>query len=191
MLTRSADERPSKEAGSPPEPHPPGTPGPPQSRDDVTKELCWWALRDSNPRPSPCKGDALPAELSARSTTIGMPARAAHHISQGDGQTGRPASHAPIEALLPIGTIVLAVRADQDLRSPCHRARPRHRALVGIEGGAVAEEAARPVRRPHGRRISPPMLTWGSTYAADGELPSPGRKLRVSTARSTTTLLSA
>ena len=25
----------------------------------------WWALRDSNPRPSPCKGDALPAELNA------------------------------------------------------------------------------------------------------------------------------
>ena len=25
-----------------------------------------WALRESNPRPSPCKGDALPAELSAR-----------------------------------------------------------------------------------------------------------------------------
>src|SRR6188472_3636117 len=26
-----------------------------------------WALRVSNPRPSPCKGDALPAELSAHS----------------------------------------------------------------------------------------------------------------------------
>src|SRR6202161_4810103 len=25
---------------------------------------CWWVLRGSNPRPSPCKGDALPAELS-------------------------------------------------------------------------------------------------------------------------------
>ena len=24
----------------------------------------WWVLRDSNPRHSPCKGDALPAELS-------------------------------------------------------------------------------------------------------------------------------
>src|ERR1700722_20129392 len=24
----------------------------------------WWVLRGSNPRPSPCKGDALPAELS-------------------------------------------------------------------------------------------------------------------------------
>ena len=27
-----------------------------------------WALRGSNPRPSPCKGDALPAELSARAS---------------------------------------------------------------------------------------------------------------------------
>src|SRR5580704_5001867 len=25
---------------------------------------CWWVLRGSNPRHSPCKGDALPAELS-------------------------------------------------------------------------------------------------------------------------------
>ena len=28
--------------------------------------LSWWVLRGSNPRPSPCKGDALPAELSTR-----------------------------------------------------------------------------------------------------------------------------
>jgi hypothetical protein len=26
----------------------------------------WWVLRGSNPRHSPCKGDALPAELSTR-----------------------------------------------------------------------------------------------------------------------------
>ncbi len=28
----------------------------------------WWVLRGSNPRPTPCKGAALPAELSTRST---------------------------------------------------------------------------------------------------------------------------
>jgi hypothetical protein len=78
-----------------------------------------------------------------------MPAGPAHHVSKRDGQAGGPASPAPIEALLPIRAIVLAVRADQDLNTPGHRARPRHLALVGIEGGAVAEEAARPVRRPH------------------------------------------
>src|SRR5579862_9469360 len=38
---------------------------------------CWWVLRGSNPRPSPCKGDALPAELStpleeARKCTRGI-----------------------------------------------------------------------------------------------------------------------
>ena len=27
----------------------------------------WWAFRDSNPKPSPCKGDALPIELNALS----------------------------------------------------------------------------------------------------------------------------
>ena len=26
----------------------------------------WWVERGSNPRPSPCKGDALPTELSTR-----------------------------------------------------------------------------------------------------------------------------
>ena len=26
----------------------------------------WWVLRGSNPRPSPCKGDALPAELNTQ-----------------------------------------------------------------------------------------------------------------------------
>src|ERR1700730_2635381 len=40
---------------------------------------CWWVLRGSNPRPSPCKGDALPAELSTpleegREYTRGRPA---------------------------------------------------------------------------------------------------------------------
>ncbi len=40
---------------------------------------CWWVLRGSNPRPSPCKGDALPAELStpwqeARKSTRGVTA---------------------------------------------------------------------------------------------------------------------
>src|ERR1022692_1209481 len=35
---------------------------------------CWWVLRGSNPRPSPCKGDALPAELS---TLVKDPGRGA------------------------------------------------------------------------------------------------------------------
>ena len=30
------------------------------------RSINWWALQGSNLRPSPCKGDALPAELSAR-----------------------------------------------------------------------------------------------------------------------------
>ena len=29
----------------------------------------WWVLTGSNRRPSPCKGDALPAELSTQSTS--------------------------------------------------------------------------------------------------------------------------
>ena len=31
-------------------------------------EDCWWVLRGSNSRHSPCKGDALPTELSTRDT---------------------------------------------------------------------------------------------------------------------------
>ena len=30
--------------------------------------LIWWVLQGSNLRPSPCKGDALPAELSTPET---------------------------------------------------------------------------------------------------------------------------
>ena len=106
-----------------------------------------WALRDSNPRPSPCKGDALPAELSAR--TRGVSARSAHHLSEGDGQPGASAILASVQISGPIGTIVLAVRTDQDLSPADHRPRPGHLALVGIERGAMTEETARPVRRPH------------------------------------------
>ncbi len=31
-----------------------------------SRQYKWWALQDSNLRPPPCKGGALPAELSAR-----------------------------------------------------------------------------------------------------------------------------
>ncbi len=34
------------------------------------QKLFWWVLRGSNPRHSPCKGDALPAELSTRSLLV-------------------------------------------------------------------------------------------------------------------------
>src|SRR5690606_37433998 len=40
----------------------------------------WWVLRGSNPRPSPCKGDALPAELSTLGqsrSVYGIPQRLA------------------------------------------------------------------------------------------------------------------
>jgi hypothetical protein len=73
----------------------------------------------------------------------------AHDLPQGEGQTGRAASLAPVQALGPVGAVVLAVRTDQHLHPIGHRAHPRHLALVGIEGGTVAEEAARLIRRPH------------------------------------------
>jgi hypothetical protein len=117
-----------------------------------------------------------------------MPAGSAHHISKGDGQPCRAASLAPIQALLPVGPVVLAVRTDQHLHPAGHRARPRHLALVGIEGGAVAEEAARPVRRPHDQEGYPfwPMEAAGRARGhADGE-----ENRSVSTASSTIVLFS-
>ncbi|VXC33044.1 hypothetical protein MASSI9I_60283 [Massilia sp. 9I] len=33
---------------------------------DQPSDVLWWALRGSNSRPNPCKGSALPTELSAR-----------------------------------------------------------------------------------------------------------------------------
>src|SRR6476620_4440439 len=35
--------------------------------------LCWWVLRGSNSRPTPCKGAALPTELSTRYPYFNIP----------------------------------------------------------------------------------------------------------------------
>ena len=55
----------------------------------------WWAVRDSNPRPSPCKGDALPTELTARPATVTAWRRCGARGSVSDrrqGSTSRAAS---------------------------------------------------------------------------------------------------
>lgn len=78
-----------------------------------------------------------------------MPAGPAHHLAKRDRQAGRAASLAPIQPLGPVGPVPLAVRTDQDLSPVRNRADPGRLALVRIEGGAMTEEAARPVRRPH------------------------------------------
>jgi hypothetical protein len=113
----------------------------------------WWALRGSNPRPSPCKGDALPAELSAR--LRGVTARSTDHVSELDRKPCAAARRAPVQAFGPI-RFRLAGGADQHLTPTCHRPRPRHRSLVGVVGGTAASPARRPfvrlvesVKRPH------------------------------------------
>ena len=45
--------------------------------------ILWWVLTGSNRRPSPCKGDALPAELSTRKTSWSAPASANLRASRG------------------------------------------------------------------------------------------------------------
>ena len=46
------------------EPATPGVTGRYSNQLNYHSGWLWWVLRGSNPRPSPCKGDALPAELS-------------------------------------------------------------------------------------------------------------------------------
>ena len=51
------------------EPATPGVTGRYSNQLNYCSEL-WWVLRGSNPRPSPCKGDALPAELSTLKSNL-------------------------------------------------------------------------------------------------------------------------
>ncbi len=118
----------------------------------------WWALRGSNPRPSPCKGDALPAELSARFRGR-VTARTTHHVAELDRQPRAAAGGAPVKAIGP-SRLRLTRRADQHLPPAGHPACPRHRTLVGVVGRAAASPACRSihrlvgsVERPHAARI--------------------------------------
>ncbi len=117
-----------------------------------------WALRVSNPRPSPCKGDALPAELSARFRG-GVAARPADHVAELDRQPRAAARGAPVQAVGP-SRLRLTRRADQYLPPAGHRSCPRHRTLVGVVGRTAASPACRSihrlvgsVERPHVARI--------------------------------------
>ncbi len=46
------------------EPATPGVTGRYSNQLNYHSDINWWVLEGSNLRPSPCKGDALPAELS-------------------------------------------------------------------------------------------------------------------------------
>src|SRR3982074_2105416 len=51
------------------EPATPGVTG--RYSNQLNYHSCWWVLRGSNSRHSPCKGDALPTELSTRVGAVG------------------------------------------------------------------------------------------------------------------------
>src|SRR6185436_6493345 len=58
-------------------------------------EAGWWAMRDSNPRPPPCKGGTLAAELIARwrnevGNTVSCPPFAHHHAASTAKRRARP-----------------------------------------------------------------------------------------------------
>src|ERR1043165_8302323 len=107
----------------------------------------WWALRDSNPRPLPCKGSALPTELSARQPcglerlAADVAARATHDLTEHRREPCRPAPFASIELDRPVGAILLTPRTHEDLSASRRRAHPRPLALVGVVGGASAQAA--------------------------------------------------
>src|SRR5882724_7393175 len=53
------------------EPATPGVTGRYSNQLNYHSRICWWVLRGSNSRHSPCKGDALPTELSTRVGAVG------------------------------------------------------------------------------------------------------------------------
>ena len=53
------------------EPATPGVTGRYSNQLNYHSRICWWVLRGSNSRHSPCKGDALPTELSTRFGAVG------------------------------------------------------------------------------------------------------------------------
>jgi hypothetical protein len=117
-----------------------------------------WALEGSNLRPSPCKGDALPAELSARAfRACRVPAGPAHDLAEHRREARPSADLAPVQARCPVGPVALALGAHQRLPPGGHRPHPRRPSLVGIVGGTAAKGTPRPVarrrrsvQRPHG-----------------------------------------
>ncbi len=52
------------------EPATPGVTGRYSNQLNYHSAYFWWVLRGSNPRPTPCKGVALPAELSTRTSLV-------------------------------------------------------------------------------------------------------------------------
>ena len=102
-----------------------------------------WALEGSNLRPSPCKGDALPTELSARARRgFRVAASPADHLSQHQGKARCPACRAPIQPRGPVRSLQLALRTYQRLPSARHPSDPRLPAFVGIEGRTAANGAS-------------------------------------------------
>src|SRR5450759_5205912 len=53
------------------EPETPGVTGRYSNQLNYHSRICWWVLRGSNSRHSPCQGDALPTELSTRVGAVG------------------------------------------------------------------------------------------------------------------------
>ena len=71
-----------------------------------------------------------------------MSALAANHLAEHHGQACRAARLAPIELHRPVRTLLLAGGAHEDLVTLDGGAHPRALPLVGVEGGAAAEQAA-------------------------------------------------
>ena len=128
-----------------------------------------WALEGSNLRPSPCKGDALPAELSARALgACRVAAGATHDLAEHRRQARPSADLAPVQPCGPVEPVALALGAHQRLPPAGHRPHPRRPSLLGIVRGTAAERTSRPVarrrrsvQRPHGLPGYAPVPTGG------------------------------
>ena len=71
-----------------------------------------------------------------------MAARPAYHLAEHHGQARLAARLAPVELHRPVRALLLAGGAHEHLVALDGGAHPRPLPLVGIEGGAAAEQAA-------------------------------------------------
>src|SRR4051812_19257314 len=112
-----------------------------------------WAVTGSNPRPSACKADALPAELTARNVVHGT--RGLPESGKTEGSPGAIAADlpgAPGDERAPEPRCAELLRTRQEVLPDAPRRPPRRRALRHLVRRTAGEPGA-----PH-RRESRPLL---------------------------------
>jgi hypothetical protein len=128
----------------------------------------WWAVTGSNRRPSRCKRDALPAELTARDRSFMQIQMVAHWVSRVNAVAGYPVD-VPVQTITRAGCRGPGRRAPLRHRSSS-RAAPRRAAPQKRKRQTGRPERSRPACRwtPPSRSISAPKrrLLWRTARAS-------------------------